>query len=94
MGGGEPLYLIMAGLYAAQEGVGTVLSLRRTDLAFSAADREIARLTEISKSHKVLPRFQTHMAAYATVCEGLSVEEARKATSSYLGCRRMYFLAT
>ncbi len=42
--GGEPLFLQMAGVLAADIGFGHVLTLSRAELAFELADREIARI--------------------------------------------------
>ena len=42
--GGEPLFLMMAGLRAAEVGFGAVLTLSRDDLALSIADRELDRI--------------------------------------------------
>jgi hypothetical protein len=47
--GGEPLFLMMAGLLAKQVGIAKVLALGRTDLAFELADRELERIAEIGK---------------------------------------------
>lgn len=77
--GGEPLFLFMAGLTAARLGFGRVLALSRTDLAYSIADREIARIESVAKNRNLSPRFLSHMAAYVTLCQGLErtvVEEA------------------
>jgi tetratricopeptide (TPR) repeat protein len=74
--GGEPLFLMMAGLRVTQGGIGSVLALNRTDLALELADREIARIEGIAQAHKIHPAFLCHMVAYATLCRGLTRTEA------------------
>ena len=42
--GGRPLFLMMAAMLAARDGVGSVLALSRTDLAMDLARRELTRI--------------------------------------------------
>ncbi len=67
---GEPLFLIMAALVTAREGLGHVLTLRRTDLADELAKIERYRIEQIARSRQVEPSFLTHMAAIVTLCHG------------------------
>ena len=82
--GGEPLFLQMAGVLAAETGFGHVLTLSRADLAFELADREIARIEGIAKANGMEPAkdFVVHMAAYATLCQGLTREAALPAIAA------------
>jgi tetratricopeptide (TPR) repeat protein len=77
--GGEPLFLLMAGLTAARLGFGHVLALSRTDLAYAIAERELARIETIAQERGINEQFLSHMAAYVTLCQGLgriAIEEA------------------
>ncbi|MGD0764155.1 MAG: tetratricopeptide repeat protein [Roseiarcus sp.] len=81
---GDPLYLGMAGLVAGRVGVRAALSLSRADLALSIADRELNRIGDIGAAHGVDVAFQNHrgafvrhLAAMATLTQGLTREEAR-----------------
>lgn len=74
--GGEPLFLLMAGLVAARAGFGEVLTLSATDLAFRIADHEIHRIETIARSRGVPEAFLTHLAACATLHQGLSQTDA------------------
>ncbi|MBI2304795.1 MAG: tetratricopeptide repeat protein [Chloroflexi bacterium] len=76
---GEPLFLMMAGLVASRIGLSNVLTLSKTDLAFHVADREIERIEKIAESHALEPGFLTHMAAYVTLCQGLTQDEVSQA---------------
>lgn len=69
--GGEPLFLMMAGLAATRTGEAATLSLGRTDLAFRLAERELARIAELGKANGVDPGLMVRMAAYVTLCQGL-----------------------
>ncbi|MBI2906437.1 MAG: tetratricopeptide repeat protein [Chloroflexi bacterium] len=86
---GAPLFLMMAALLARDVGLGTVLALSRTDLAFRIADREIGRIEALAKTagmseleQAATRRFLTHMAAVATLCQGLTQEEAEDAIAA------------
>ena len=70
--GGEPLFLMMAGLVAAKADFGRVLALGRTDLAFEIADHEINRIEKIAEKRGIKDDFLSHMAAYVTLCQGLT----------------------
>jgi len=77
--GGEPLFLLMAALVAKRAGLGAVLALSRTDLAFELADRELARIARVGKANGVDPDFLQVMAGYATLCRGLDAAAIRAA---------------
>ncbi len=88
--GGEPLFLLMAGLVAAQADFGEVLALTATDLAFLIAGHEIDRILKIARAREIPEDLLAHLAAYVTLCQGLGqaeveglVEEEERA----LGCR-------
>lgn len=77
--GGEPLFLMMAGLLGAKHGVSQVLALSRTDLAFDLANRELERIGRAGGNNPSRVALLRHMAAYITLCGGLSrpaLEEA------------------
>jgi tetratricopeptide (TPR) repeat protein len=83
--GGEPLFLMMAGLVAKEAGLGSVLSLRRTDLAFELADRELARIARIAEANGVDQDFLLIMAGYVTLCRGLGSAAIRAAVRAEQG---------
>jgi tetratricopeptide (TPR) repeat protein len=81
---GDPLFLMMAGLVAGTDGINNALTLGRTDLATIIARRELSRIGIIAASagidagnrrHPGL--LVRHAAVLATLCQGLSVGEAR-----------------
>ncbi len=78
---GEPLLLMMAALVAAERGFASVLSLARTDLAFEIARREMSRLERLANDRDVDGHFLCHMAAYATLCQGLGRDEFEEAVA-------------
>ncbi len=82
--GGEPLFLQMAGVLAAESGFEHVLTLSRAKLAFTLADREISRIEKIATAHAMgsTKDFVVHMAAYATLCQGLTRGEALPAIAA------------
>jgi hypothetical protein len=73
---GEPLFLIMAGLRAADTGIIKALSLNKTELALDLADRELERIERIAQAHGVTPAMLIHLAAYVTLCRGLGTQAA------------------
>ncbi len=77
--GGEPLFLMMAGLLAARHGLRQVLALSRTDLAFDLAERELARIARLAGGNPSLAALLTHMAAYVTLVRGLAGDPLRAA---------------
>jgi hypothetical protein len=86
--GGEPLFLMMAGVMAADRNMGQVLSLGRTDLAFALAERELNRIAEIAKASGIDPDFLPVMAGYVTLCRGLepaTIQRAIEAEKAALG---------
>ena len=74
--GGEPLFLMMAGLTAAQAGIGAVLALSRDKLAFEPADSELARIGRAAQAHGVPEPLLIHLAAMTTLRQGLDREAA------------------
>jgi tetratricopeptide (TPR) repeat protein len=78
--GGEPLFVLMAGLVTAKAGFREALALSATDLGLHIARHEVNRIEGIAKSRGIPPRFLSHMAAYVTLCQGLSEEEVEAAT--------------
>jgi tetratricopeptide (TPR) repeat protein len=81
--GGEPLFLAMSGLTAARIGVGSALTQAPDALATRLAEGELARVRAIWTG-RGLPvsedkRLDYHLAAVATLCEGLP-EEATHAS--------------
>jgi len=72
--GGEPLFLLMAGLLAARAGFGAVLALPATELGFRIARHEIERIEKIAESRRLPRLFLAHLAAYVTLCQGFSRE--------------------
>ncbi len=80
---GDPLYLMMAGLAAGKAGVRGALALSRADLALTVARNELDRIGRIGAArgidigHPFPGAFVRHMAAIATLLQGLTVGEAR-----------------
>jgi hypothetical protein len=74
----NPLVLMMAGLTAYSTGWIGALSLSRTDLALKVAERERTRIERIAPDNPAARRLLVHMAAYATLCNGLSTDAARE----------------
>src|SRR5262249_17756663 len=64
--GGQPLFLLMAGLLAARSNLATVLALSATDLAQKIARHEIARIERFAPSAAANPLL-AHLAAYVTL---------------------------
>jgi tetratricopeptide (TPR) repeat protein len=92
---GDPLYLGMAGLVAGRAGVREALSLSRADLALEVAERELKRIGDIGAAHGVDAAFQNHrgafvrhLAAMATLTQGLTREEARGLAEGELSALR------
>jgi hypothetical protein len=82
---GDPLFLMMAGLVAAETGINNALALNRTDLATMIAQRELDRIGRIAASRGVDARNQQHpgfavrhMAVLTTLAQGLTLADARK----------------
>jgi hypothetical protein len=70
----------MAAITAHRSGIGYVLALDRSRLAFDVAEHELSRIGKIAESQnsrsKTLVR---HMAAYVTLCQGLTRDQAEQA---------------
>jgi tetratricopeptide (TPR) repeat protein len=79
----DPLYLMMAALVSIRSGIIETLALSRTDLAFRLAEREIDRLKRFAPSQggEGTQELLVHMAAYATLCNGLSADQALEAAT-------------
>jgi tetratricopeptide (TPR) repeat protein len=68
---GEPLFLMMAALLAAESSLPQVLALPRTEIAHKMAEREIGRVRKLARARRLDPGLLVHMAAYVTLCQGL-----------------------
>jgi hypothetical protein len=81
--GGDPLFLMMAGLVAARAGVSAALSLSRADLADEMAKVELDRIGRlgaalgIDRAASPPGRFLRRMAALATLVQGGTAAEMR-----------------
>ncbi len=81
---GDPLFLMMAGLVAASDGVKNALALTRTDMAIAIARRELDRIGRIAADAGVDANNRhsgfvaRHMAVLATLGQGLSLSDARQ----------------
>ncbi|HZZ22212.1 MAG TPA: tetratricopeptide repeat protein [Roseiarcus sp.] len=81
---GDPLYLMMAGLAAAKVGAKSALTVSRADLAVSIGRGELDRIGRIGaargvdEKHRFAGGFVRHMAAIATLLQGLTAAEARE----------------
>jgi tetratricopeptide (TPR) repeat protein len=91
---GDPLYLMMAGLAAAQAGVKSALTLSRANLALTIGRNELDRIGRIGTSrgvdekHRFPGAFVRHMAAIATLLQGLTIAEAREIAASEMDALR------
>ena len=78
---GVPLLLMLAAATAAREGFGQVLTMGSSELAFSVAKAELARILKVVDSQNVsasLAPLVKHVAAVATLRQGLTSEAMRK----------------
>ena len=78
---GVPLLLMLAAATAAREGFGQVLAMGSTELAFSVAKTELARILKVLESQNVsmsLAPLVKHVAAVVTLRQGLTPEAARE----------------
>jgi len=81
--GGDPLFLMLAGLVAAKAGLSKALSLSRTDLAEWMADVELKRIGRLGAARGIDAaasppgRLLRRMAALATLTQGATAAEAR-----------------
>ena len=78
---GVPLLLMFAAATAAREGFGQALAMGSQDLAFSVAETELARILKVVESQNVstsLAPLVKHVAAVATLHQGLTLEAARE----------------
>jgi tetratricopeptide (TPR) repeat protein len=73
--GGEPLFLLMAGLVASRAGFGEVLALSATELGFQIAGHEVHRIHAIARAHQIPEELLGHLAAFVTLCQGLGQAE-------------------
>ena len=74
---GVPLLLMLAAATAAREGFGQVLNMGSSELAFSVAKTELARILKVVDSQNVsasLAPLVKHVAAVATLRQGLTSE--------------------
>lgn len=77
--GGEPLFLMMAGLTAARAGLAHVLALSPTEVVFEVARHELHRIREIGRLRSIDEDFLAHMASFVTLCQGLSRSQTEEA---------------
>ena len=78
---GVPLLLMLAAATAAREGFGQVLTMGSSELAFSVAKAELARILKVVDSQNVsasLAPLVKHVAAVATLRQGLTSEAMRE----------------
>ena len=78
---GVPLLLMLAAATAAREGFGQVLAMGSTELAFSVAKTELARILKVVESQNVsasLAPLVKHVAAVVTLRQGLTSEAMRE----------------
>ena len=78
---GVPLLLMRAAVTVAREGFGQVLAMGSQDLAFSVAETELARILKVVEGQNVstsLAPLVKHVAAVATLRQGLTSEAARE----------------
>ena len=71
----EPLYLTMAGLFAARHGLDNTLALGRLDLALELACWERDRLIAFARTRGVNEKMLLHLVACVTLQRGLSRRE-------------------
>jgi hypothetical protein len=73
----QPLVLMMAALYASETGIADSLRLNREELALRLAGREQQRIKRFAPPGSARAGdLLAHLAACATVCGGLTREEA------------------
>ena len=78
---GVPLLLMLAAVTAAREGFGPVLAMGSTELAFSVAKTELARILKVVEGQRVsasLAPLVKHVAAVVTLRQGLTSEATRE----------------
>ena len=78
---GVPLLLMLAAATAAREDFGQVLNMGSSELAFSVAKSELARILKVVDSQNVsasLAPLVKHVAAVATLRQGLTSEAMRE----------------
>ncbi len=78
---GEPLFLMMAAMVAADAGMANALSLGRTGLALELATRELRRVARFAGDDQNRQAVLRHLAAYVTLCRGLDREQAEMAAA-------------
>lgn len=81
--GGEPLFLAMFGLVAAQQGLAATQALAADQIALELARQELKRIGKHWAASGFLPAAErplhAHLAAVASLCEGLTEAEAHAA---------------
>jgi hypothetical protein len=70
--GGRPLFLMMAALLAAKEGIAGLLDLRRGDLAFRLAEGELSRVGRVAESRGLDADVAVAMTGLVTLAQGLA----------------------
>ncbi len=79
---GAPLMLAIAAATAARSGLAGVLAMGEVELARIVAETELARIRRVAPGRGApagLAPLLDHAAAVATLCEGLTADEARAA---------------
>ena len=77
--GGAPLFLMMAAATAARGGFANALAMSANELAFHVAKTELTRVQQIIVGRGIgtgMEPFINHIAAVATLCQGLTAEGA------------------
>jgi tetratricopeptide (TPR) repeat protein len=72
----EPLFLVMAGIVAVEQGAPTALALTRLDLARDVADAERSRLQRLARAAGTDEGLVLHLAACITLQAGCGRNEA------------------
>jgi hypothetical protein len=70
-----PLYLTMAGVTAVREGIPTLLTLGREDMAQRIAADELARIDKLARDRNLNPDLLKYLVAGVTLAGGYSCEE-------------------
>jgi hypothetical protein len=79
----DPLMLMMAALTALDTGIATALSLSRPEIAGRVAEHELARIRKFApKQEWHAGDFLVQLAAFVTLCGGLSRQEALSAAAN------------
>jgi tetratricopeptide (TPR) repeat protein len=86
--GGGPLYLLIAAIRAAQTGIGDLLAPNGVELVSAVARDERTRLCKYAQATGLNDEVLCHMAAFVTLCDGLSWEALADAVPAELQALR------